>query len=120
MKSMISDVGHDCSKFYLRFIMKFLNSYSFFLVFTECGNNSHVNNLIGNKNRSVPGWTLTSITNGPWNVRSGGDYNHCSKGETWFGWASGQLTGSITTKLKGCGKALLDVGKFGYSRGVVK
>ena len=79
-----------------------------------------MNNLIGNKNRNVPGWTLSSLTNGPWNVRSGGDYNHCSKGETWFGWASGQLTGSITTKLKGCGKALLDVGKFGYSRGGVK
>ena len=77
----------------------------FSLILTECGDNSHVNNLIGNKSKSVPGWTF-DVNVGSFSPQDSvsGYLKDCSNGETWFGFRGGSGTGSIQTKLKGCGK----------------
>ena len=88
----------------------YLPSAIFIHILTECGDNSHVNNLIGNKSKSVPGWTF-DLSEGSFDKDSV-YFKDCSNGETWFGFRGGSGTGSIQTKLKGCGKGILDIGKL--------
>ena len=73
--------------------------------------NSHVNNLIGAKTRNVAGWDLTDINNGQFAIaKSHSYYKKCGNGANWFGFKNSNPTGSIKTKLKGCGIGRL---KFG-------
>ena len=54
-----------------------MNYKSYFL---ECGNNSHVNNLIGAKTKDVEGWTQTGLTDGSF-AKDGGSYKKsCGNG----------------------------------------
>ena len=76
--------------------------------------NSHVNNLIGAKTRTVQGWDLTDITSGQWNPPNN-FFEPCGNGENWFGFKGGAPIGSIKTKLKGCGTGRLKFGGCHHS-----
>ena len=69
--------------------------------------NSQVNNLKGSKSKTVPGWTISGVKNGPWNIENAAQWG-CDKA-FWFGWDHPGAT-SISTTLHGKGEAILDFG----------
>ena len=58
-----------------------MNYKSYFL---ECGNNSHVNNLIGAKTKDVEGWTQTGLTGGSYEKDGGSFRKDCGYGTLIF------------------------------------
>ena len=69
--------------------------------------NSQVNNLKGSKSKTVSGWTISGVKNGPWNIENAAQWG-CDKA-SWFGWDHPGAT-SISTTLHGKGEAILDFG----------
>ena len=81
-----------------------------------CDTNPHANDLKGSKSDSVPQWTFTDITRGPWNKNQMLISLGCPK-ESWCGFNyPGSAT--ISTTLYGEGKAILDFGNL-YKKGNV-
>ena len=71
---------------------------------------------------NVIGWTFNNITNGHFNIGSEHEhYKKCGEGEAWFGYgySTRDLVGSISTKLFGCGRGVLDFGNCN-TEGVVR
>ena len=77
--------------------------------------NIHVQNLIGSRSQTVPGWTMNITVGSP--IPSSEDVHRkfkimqkCFHPYTWWGDYSGQPSGYIRTKLNKCGKARLNFG----------
>ena len=77
--------------------------------------NIHVQNLIGSRTLTVPGWTMnitvgSSIPSSEDEYRKSKVMQKCFHPYTWWGDYAGQPSGYIRTRLNVCGKARLNFG----------
>ena len=69
--------------------------------------------------KDVPGWNI-DVSNGKWQYPAHEKvYEACGKGQAWYGWSSSADVGSISTILKGNGRAKLNFGNC-WDTGIVK
>ena len=81
--------------------------------------NSHVSKMIISEEKDVTGWNI-DVSSGKWQYPASSNvYEQCGNGHAWYGWSGGANVGSISTILKGNGRAKLNFGNC-WNTGIVK
>ena len=125
-KALIKQKFWTILKRYLatRYFLMMITNYSLILIqqihlkvkiFLGCPFNTNLNDLANQKIKPSSDWK-TDCQEGVWEDSGHSVSNGC---KNWFGWGNSNTVGSLSTTLKGNGRAELDFGNC-FSRGKVK